>query len=424
MEKFQVSESETEVKKEKIEAEDVLKNELESVVAIADKTNEVFHQKEKLPVISTQEKRDLEMTVYTRGNRRYWMKRLLPELDILPTNIQKALQQKAEGKALSGQLELEFNTYIDKRQTVLKFNCQKRLAMEDLKDHLKEIDEKQEYVEKEKSGRRIVSYDTNTNELFVDVSGEKKKITFGDIVADYEWGIKYSPDQSVPERTWRKIRKLSDITQARRKIEQIFNQELAKIEILSPATTSWSEDFLEKYPAEGIIAEKMVKNFLTRIQYNNPDLSFRVESSNTIEDVELKYDFKVTVPEKRRGIAIESKDMPREEFIKNKRKIGIQFTISQNYGKLYKKEKQVETAKSKVQEIKYLKYIKKPVDDIVLISLPGGMYGDAFRRWLSEGKPAGGPEQYLNKEEKTKIFREVSKNFLPLSETEIENLII
>lgn len=427
IEKFQISEPETEVKKEKPEVEDVLKNELESVIVIVETTNNAISKEEHSPVVSSQEQRDLQMESHVKGYGAYWVKRLIPELDILPSDVQSAVKKMAAQKHLVGHSASVFDNYINKRLSILDFNIQKRETMARLKNHLKGIDERLDYVE-QKNDRQTIFYEENSKELFTIVKGEKQKVTFGDVVADYEWGVKYTPDKSMPEKIWRKIRKLSDLTQARREVEQIFNTELSSIESIPLPTTSMTEEFLEKHKdqkaTEGIIAERMVKNLLIRAQYNNQELSFRVEPSNAVEDCELKYDFKVMVPEKRRGVAIESVDMTRESFVENKRKFGIQFTISGKLQSLRKKAGQIKIAKKAIQKERYQQFVKKPVDDIILVTLPAGIYGVAFKKWLSEGKPAGGPEQYLNKEEKTKIFREVSKNFLSLSETEIENLII
>ena len=231
-----------------------------------------------------------------------------------------------------------------------------------LKNRLHDIDVGADYSEEERAGRRNVFYDVENERLFVNESEGKKWLTFGDIVADLDWGVAYRPDASCPREVWRRVRKLSDIEEARRNISKIFNQEISALEHVSLPTTDLNEEFLERYmdhPAtRGIIGERMAKNILLRMSYNNPELPFKVEASNAIEDAELKYDFKVWIPERILGVAVESDDMPRDKFAKNKRKVGIQFTVSSIDANLRKKEGQLKDAREKIDEEKFSRYVK------------------------------------------------------------------
>ena len=49
---------------------------------------------------------------------------------------------------------------------------------------------------------------------------------------------------------------------------------------------------------------------------------------------------------------------------------------------------------------------------------------DFYKRWINEGKPSGGPEQYLSREQKLAIFRKATKGLLNLSEEELQKLVI
>ncbi|KKQ36030.1 MAG: hypothetical protein US50_C0001G0032 [Candidatus Nomurabacteria bacterium GW2011_GWB1_37_5] len=380
---------------------DVVNKETESI-------NKEIAKMEKVPLVSKQEEDDLKMA--NLRNLRYWGSRLLPELDILPEKISQSVKKLASG----GKIDPEENSilwkYVHKRSSILNFNVQKRVQMAELKKRLKEIDAGKDYEGKEKENRKIIFYNKESNKLIV--NGNEREIDFGDIVADYDWGVKYRPHESVPKLIWRRIRKLSDFTESKDSIGQIFNDEISRIEKISLPTTSKTQSYLERHISdwgiEGIIAERMAKNFLTRIQYNDPKAGFKVEPSNAMEDAELKYDFKVSFPKKLRGVAIEGEELPREEYVKNKKEIGIQFTVSARRDNLTHKAHQIEEAKEKISDEKYNRYVKKKVDDIVLISLPLGTYRTHFKTWLDAGKPAGGPEQYLSEVEERKILDKVT----------------
>lgn len=401
-----------------------------------EKFNAEVYKQEGLPVISTQESKDLaawpeELSDDLRWIN-YWKQRLTAEIDILPEKVQIVMDKLIKKKPLIRAEEQWFGRYVIKRLKILKNNIDKRLVMHYLKEKLRQIDKKEDYPDKEKAHRRTIFYDEEHGQFFVKEDAKKKPISFGDIVADYEYGIEYRPDDSVPEKQWRKIRKLADLTEARRKVEHIFNQELMTLGFSAGGgSTNITEQDLEKRfketepqdrGLEGLIAEKEVKNFLIRVQYNDPDLNFKVEPANAVEDTELKYDFKILLPEKRRGVAVEGNEMSREEFVKNKRSVGLQFTIAREG--LGHKIKQVKEAKKEISSKRYEEIIKKPVDDIVLLKLDFIQYSEYFKRWLAAGKPSGGPEQYLTKEEKVRIFKETTKNFLDLSDEEIDKLAL
>lgn len=176
-----------------------------------------------------------------------------------------------------------------------------------------------------------------------------------------------------------------------------------RAENIGPVTSSWTPEFLENHPDSGAVAERMAQSIISRMEYNNPELGIALEHSNALEDAELKYDFKVLLPVKKRGVAVEGDDLNREKYIKEKKRLGIQFTIREGKKTKSKKLKQIDTAKSAVEAGRYSKYIKKPVDDIVLVQMPMKAYGACFKKWLEDGKPSGGPEQYLSEDERERL---------------------
>lgn len=393
------------------QAVNTAEQELQDFLYEIDKINKEMVKRGRLPIVSEQEMKDIQMPTQRSGWMKYWKQRLILEIDILPQDVQKIIKKVAMKEKLKPEDASDLQHYVDKRTTVLQFNIEKRIEMARLKQRLQDIDKMADYHEKEMQGRQTVSYDTATQELFVRDGEENRRVTIGDVVADYEWGVKYRPDESVPRPFWRKIRKLADITEARRRLEDIFNNELSEMESISLATTNLPEELLEKnyddHHYEGIIAERMVKNFLLRVQYNNPHLGVRVESSNAFEDTILKYDFKISLPETLRGVAIEGEDVRRETLVQRKQALGIQFTVSKRSYVLSYKRRQLEKARTQLGDDLNRRYIRKSVDDVVLVSLPLRTYRAHFRTWLEAGKPPGGPEQYLTREEKLKILKAV-----------------
>ena len=169
-----------------------------------------------------------------------------------------------------------------------------------------------------------------------------------------------------------------------------------------------------KNHVDGIFAERMIINFLIRAQYNNPELKMRVEKSNALEDTILKYDFKIEI-KKLLGVALESKDFPREKFIKQKR-LGVQFTVGKS-GKL----KNIELGKKRLPE--FANMLHRNVDDVVLVRIKElSNFVELYRRWRFDGKPSGGPEQYLSEEEKISIFKQAMKPLRDLSDGELKGL--
>jgi len=347
------------------------------------------------------------------------------ELDQLISGRMSALKPENKGERKAEKMKTEtVKSYIEKLQD------EKREVMAQLRSRLADIDSLKDYPEEEQKDRRVVHYNAEAKDLFVFDGQEQRKITFGDIVADLDWGIKYRPAPVVPEVLWRKIRKLCDIAEARQSIEWAYNRELSR---MGYGGGSWNFPFSrieEEVRGKdqktinggygGFIAEKMAKNFLWRMQYSHLKVGFRVENSSVVEDASLKYDFKVRFLPQVRGVAVEPEGMTRNEYIRQKKNIGIQFT-TRRHG-LSKDRKVVEGMRRSLLE-EYRKLVKKPVDDIILIEIELKA-GSCFTRWVVEGKPSGGPEQYLTREQKIEIFQKVTEGKLNLSDEEIEKLIV
>ncbi len=390
----------------------------------------------ELKILSEVEDRDLEMNTSISGWKLYWRNRLAPELDILPESVRPILERLLRNLKLTVPENAIFRTYVvhrintlRRREPVTRIQRGKQAEMAKLRNRLQDIDERKDYEESEQKQRKTVFYDHESEAMFIVENDVKKNLTVGDIVADQDWGIKYRPDSGMPDLLWRKIRKLSDYVETKRNVEELSNRELEVVEgVGHGAGVAFSLDKLMSLdtsaPGEmGFIAERMVPGFLTRIQYNHPELGFKIERSNVVEDTELKYDFKVHFSSKLRGVAVEGDDMPREDYVDQKRRIGWQFTTVHKGGVLKKKKRQVEEAKKLVTESRFSKYVKKQVDDIVIMSLPFRDCGKDFQQWLDGGQPSGGPEQFMSPETKKAIIKKVFEGRIELTDEQIDELI-
>lgn len=426
------------------ESDPHIKNEENNLQAALQQAEEVLGAEKIIPklsektgdkyLISEQERQDALMDTEKKGWAKYWQNRLISEIRLLPEEVRSGLLNFQKTKKFPVKDMNVFQEYVNNRIRAKRFELRKREEMSKFKQDLIDIDnEKSAPFESEGDRRTIYFNDQTQTFYFKDKNGNisKENISFGDLMGDHAWGIKYRPDISVPHKIWRRVRKTLSIYETRDEIGKIFNEELNDNYHTGLPTTAIGIEFLDKQLSgnsenpngvSGILAERMITEFLTRIQYNNPDLGMKVEKANALEDTMLKYDFKI-VFDKVRGIALESEDVSREEFKKNKKRIGVQFTISSLPNLLYKKSRQIEEAKMRTSE--FAKEAVRKVDDIVLVSMPIlKVFRDLYSRWVSEGRPCGGPEQYLSREQKLDIFKQATKGLLDLSEKEIADLKI
>ncbi len=369
---------------------------IESVQSYEDTEREESHR-ESTYHLPDELAEDLGHPMSRKGWSSYWMNRLTDGLS------SKEVQQITSLNLLPG--------LVAKEITDAKFIERRTSVMQRLSAQLIEIDARIEYPEKEIPLRKEISFDNETETLYVDnENGKHFPLNVHDIGPDLEWGISYRPSPQLSPDIWRKIRKKSAIAEARMAIEGIDNEEMAKTEKISLPTTTISGKWIEEcfYKGNntglhGVISERMAKNALLRLSKKSPELGLRVENSNAIEDAELKYDFKVQVDTARRGIATEPEGFSRENYIAEKRMIGIQFAAGKGLGK----KSQIAQAKTHLNDERFRSQIKHSVDDIVLVKLK--LSANArYQQWLNDGKPPGGPERYMIAEEIDDLIERVS----------------
>lgn len=300
------------------------------------------------------------------------------------------------------------------------FGAEKQKKMYNLKNKLKELDETKEIRWDDIKNRIVLKYDIRGEygkNFLCDYKGREYKLSLGDVLADYNWGVKYMPDSEMPEDVYRKIGKRILINEARRDIEDIYDEEIIESQLSknerhgAVANKSAKSDITFgkeiKMNDIGIISEEMVREFMTRLSYalsEIVDSEIKIIRSNIKEDVRQKIDFKIQTFSHNRGVkTVDEEEI--EKTIRQFQRLGFQLATKGGdagwRGILEYKAEQIERVKRRG-------VLSLGVDDIVLVGLTTKHTKDLYALWLSTGKPPGGPEQLWGMEQKKKIFRAVT----------------
>ncbi len=223
-----------------------------------------------------------------------------------------------------------------------------------------------------------------------------RQVTRGELMTDYEWGIEYAFDRSVGIHDIREYY----LEQLKADLREKLDQQIITSETNFTRGDSFKQNAYREIgkrietgsEQQGIIAEKMVKNFLKKLAIDH-DADFEIVEANAFQDVEQKVDFIIhrKSADRIRGAKIgESKDSA---------DVGIQFTI--NASKVDYKEKQIQHTKRHTKEFQ----------DIVLVTLPAHKASDLYKQWSSR-KTAGGPDKLWSPQTKQAIFRGVMEKVL------------
>ncbi|MEK7138561.1 MAG: hypothetical protein AAB799_00055, partial [Patescibacteria group bacterium] len=197
-------------------------------------------------------------------------------------------------------------------------SAQKRKKMEQLHLATRNLDDGEPVEEFRDETRRVVYFDEEASEYYVDENGVTKNIGIGDIASDYAWGIKYVPDGEMIEPVYRTLAKRILTNETRRDLETIHNIELhiqkgvygSALYPLSEIKTALETEIGGKEMSKGqrggiagLLGEIAIREFLSRISLNNA-LDLAVSRATFEEDAEFKYDFKVRIIRRVRGVNV------------------------------------------------------------------------------------------------------------------------
>lgn len=222
-----------------------------------------------------------------------------------------------------------------------------------------------------------------------------KFISEEEIFTDINWGKVYNLSASTPVEL--KNQYLEEVFE--HQYNELYNRQLVidrvkiedKLDQRLEDTYGRVEkafDNKEEERSAGLMFEKMLYNLVYKFGHHFKKYGLKIERLTVIDDVENKIDFVISLPKKNRGVGI-------EEI--NDEKLGVQFTLVENYSPKYNfKKRQVEKAKKNIKD--------NDINDLVLISIPVNFKEifDSFGVWDKNGRPAGGPEKNLSA--KTKIM--------------------
>jgi hypothetical protein len=315
---------------------------------------------------------------------------------------------------LDKELEEEMRQEVEFRHTtkgaekkIFALQQKKSEIMNRLKGDIAKLDDPEYKPERVEGDRRIVEDDGKYFWRGVKEGKPNIQVLLGEIMMDGEWGIKYYLDPNTVDRN---IRKRYLIECAKGEMKKLLDRQIIKDEVASESTHYLKRNAYkamdERNPENlsgGIIAEKMVRNFLKKMEYDY-DASFDILSVDAYEDVENKIDFVVHRKKHLRGVKVE------EDESEN---VGVQFYMDQTKEEF--KQKQIARVKERIHQGDEI-----GVEDIVLVTVPMEYARDTYAKWSDGGKLPGGPDKLWDIKTKDVVFRGVMNGILLPEEIETE----
>lgn len=298
------------------------------------------------------------------------------EWEDLEDEYSAAMEKATGGRDLS----------LEAQQEVFFLQAVKQNIMEELHRDIRNIDK----LKPAKGARRVEKHGGG----YV-VDGQP--VSLGSIMTDGTWDIDYAFDPgSVPKA----VRKKYLVEQARRELQGLLDRQIILDEMDRgynyPTYEAIKENAEKGAEKPGLIAEKMVENFLKKLTYDF-DVDFEVETADVYQDVEQKLDFIIRRKSRRRGVEVVAGQ-------------GVQFTIDPTPDKHRSKQKQIDRAKRNFGRVG-----DYPVDDIVLVSVPMDDVKKVFDTW-KRTQASGGPDELWESRTKERIFKGVMEGVLTQEE--------
>jgi hypothetical protein len=241
----------------------------------------------------------------------------------------------------------------------------------------------------------------------VSINKTRTSVTLGEVMTDHEWDIEYTFDASVDIHTIRNYYLEQLKSDLREKLDdQIITSETNFTRGDTAKQKAYQEikkRMEQGSEQQGVIAEKMVKNFLKKIAIDAGS-DFEILDADAFQDVESKADFIIrrkSLDKTKGAKVVESESINHPTF----ENIGVQFTINNNQEKQQQKERQIEKSKRKLDNM----------EDLVLVTLPANDAGKLYHSWLKDKTP-GGPEKAWKTETAESIFRGVLSKVLTQEE--------
>ena len=306
------------------------------------------------------------------------------ELELTTSERQLSSTEQTINRMLNRYSQKEGNNYEDQKR-IFEIQREKQNIMKALHEQLKCLDDAACNFEHEKDARLLLYRDGSLT--YLTEHGKEDVATLGEVICDMDWGVYYSLDKKTVPRS---IAKKYIIERARHKLEYLYDSQIIISETTRRGTNDYVKSAYQNYEREranllnrtGFLVENITKSLLKRMQYDS-DADFQILNGNLYQDVIQKVDFIIRLKVHNRGVKVESDEEPDKGQAKG---IGIQFTI--NREALDKKREQIARTKEYLQK-------GDVIDDVVLVLFPIHSAQKMKRLWESQGRPAGGPGQFM-----------------------------
>jgi hypothetical protein len=292
-------------------------------------------------------------------------------------------------------------------EAIISIQEEKQRIIDNLHAQLKQIDTEGTLGEKGKN--RSVTWDENTNSAITFRSGGiQENVSTGQLLTSGLWNEEHYLDESTP----RKLKKEYALNQARYKIADLYDHQIALSEMnkaynqntgLDTAYSAVNERFKTGEMPDGIIAEKMVESYLTKLMHDY-DMPFIIKNVTVYEDVEYKIDFIIEPKTEAKAIGV-GIDEP-----KHRPDVGIQFTTAKSQRTIEHKEKQLTRARTQLARD------ESPIQDLVLVTLPIEHVRETYDAWnnsKTNKRAPGGPDELWPEEIKKQVFFALLERVLP-----------
>lgn len=297
--------------------------------------------------------------------------------------------------------------YDDKSKKKKKLQESSRMELPEVKE-LRQV----EFVKDDKGKFHFETTDSR---------GHKRALTKGDIISDMEWGIYYDLNHEVVAQEYRlkyeKFRQKYVQHYYQSKIDRLSSMKLALVmtnetddSYKAQAYQQIYERLKEEKEGEemqaGFLFEKMIEGLLRKVAEdlgNREESSFSIKKASVYDDVELKTDLIINLPEKKRGVGVEEK-----KVIAGKK--GFQVTLIDKHNEKWRhKQEQVAKAKAKIKELKAQG--QDVPDDLVLFEVEVGNRDilNVFDKWQQSKRQSGGPENFFSLDQIMEFLGEIFK---------------
>lgn len=285
-------------------------------------------------------------------------------------------------------------TTVETQEQIFVLQTAKRESMDRLRERLRCLDDEGCKQEAAPESRKTEYADGTYR--YVDSKGKGRAASFGDIITDLSWGITYDLDKSqVPRAEMKRY----EVARAKQEMGALLDEQIIKSQGGSRKVNPGVREVYDIVAAEresgeaerrtGFIAERMVKGLLKKAVID-ADMPFEVHDADVFQDVEESIDFIIRT-KRSRGVRVDAKDHGTKD-------VGIQFTI--NPEARQRKTEQLERKKQRLRN-------DSPVDDLMLVVLPMDFVQRLHKAWEQDGKPAGGPDKLLRRENAKDVFFQV-----------------